>query len=1150
MPDARRRRRWPLALALLLLVGGVLAWLALKPAKPELSDGAAEANARGVGHMERVEFPEAVADFERVVELAPGWLPGRVNLAISLFNQQSKDQKDLNANTVRAQGIFRDVIAADPDNKHAHYCLGMIALFVGRADDAHLHFSAVQRLDPDDSHTNLRMGQTHPDGPNSPAAAKFYERALELDPYLTEARYRLSRCEPFDPAREELLRTEHVKLLQADRFTESRIVYGEMGKYGDVIGRVPGRDAVSQLPAFEAVEGLKVILAPGARWAADADLDPGSRNAARARFGGTAALFDADGDGRPDVFLASAVVEDGRVRDLLLHNDGGDSFTDATAAAGLAGGASWSASAGDFDNDGKPDLATAGPSGVRLLRNAGGRFADVSGDAGFAALQGRYLGLVWLDIDQDGDLDLALCQFADAPGPFDGPRPGGRVRLMENVGVAPAVAPDAPPAGLTVAFRWGEAFDAAAPAQSVACAVATDVDADKDIDLVALPEGGTPVVVQSDRLMRFTRVAPKWATESGRWNGGLVLDANHDARSDLFLIRDGAPPLFLASQGKTDFVAKPTDSPPLRQAVTADLDFDGWPDVVGLGAGGTPVALHNRAGELAVAAGALASAKPGRALAVADLTGDGLLDVLVWGDGGLRLYRNAGTGNKGVLVEPTGFRDKGSNRRTPADGFGTWVMAQAGAHWAGAERATVSAGLGQSLLPTPLGLGRRDRADVLRLRWPDSVIQAELEVPAGPYQVVETNRKGTSCPVLLAWDGTRFGFVTDFLGVAALGECGPDGATRKPRLGESVKIEPGQLAARDGHYEVKIAEPMDELLYLDHLRLDAIDHPAGAAVYPDERFVFDGPRPTEKLLAFPTRHAPSRAADDAGRDLTEVVHARDGRAADAFARRSWLGYAADHALTLDFPDVPPGRWHLVLAGWTDYPYPESIYAATRARIELKPPVLERETAPGVWAKVCDLGFPAGLPRVMTRELPGDFRGGRVRVATNMQVHWDRIELAEARDVSDLGRVTELPVASARLAARGFIREVAAPGGAVSYDDSRTEPVAVTAWAGKLTRLGDVTELLQAADDRLVLCGPGDEITVRFDAKSLPPPPAGWVRSFVLRARGYCKDASVTTRTGGATEPLPFAAMPNYPDFGGVTPPATDAAQWQTRPAGR
>src|SRR5439155_110782 len=84
----------------------------------------------------------------------------------------------------------------------------------------------------------------------------------------------------------------------------------------------------------------------------------------------------------------------------------------------------------------------------------------------------------------------------------------------------------------------------------------------------------------------------------------------------------------------------------------------------------------------------------------------------------------------------------------------------------------------------------------------------------------------------------------------------------------------------------------------------------------------------------------------------------------------------------------------------------------------------------------------------------------------------------------------------------------------------------------------------------VVCGPGDELTVRFDAAGLPGLPAGWRRSFVLRTWGYCKDTSPTTATGGRVGPPPFRGVPNYPDFGPGEPPAADAATWHTRLADR
>jgi len=267
--------------------------------------------------------------------------------------------------------------------------------------------------------------------------------------------------------------------------------------------------------------------------------------------------------------------------------------------------------------------------------------------------------------------------------------------------------------------------------------------------------------------------------------------------------------------------------------------------------------------------------------------------------------------------------------------------------------------------------------------------------------------------------------------------------------------------------------------------------------------------------------------------------------------RSWLGFSEDHSLALDFGDVPAGKnWHLVTAGWTEYPYPESIYAAERAGVPLQFPVLERLAADGkTWEPLGDLGFPAGLPRVMTRPLP-DLKPGpcTLRIRTNMQIYWDQVYLAPAEDVGL--KVHTLDVAKADLANRGFMQLVFPKGRPpLEYDDSKTESVAVTEWKGNLTRAGDVTELLTAADDRFVTFGPGDEITVRFDASKLPPVPGGWERSFVLRSRGYSKDTAPFTALGGNVEPLPFRAMKNYPDFGRAKPPATDAAKWNTRPVG-
>src|SRR5262249_23805348 len=291
----------------------------------------------------------------------------------------------------------------------------------------------------------------------------------------------------------------------------------------------------------------------------------------------------------------------GKVRDLLLRNDGDGTFTDVTAAAGLATPRpSLGAAAGDYDNDGFPDLVVTGAGEQHLFRNKGnGTFEDVSAAAELDQVKGVCLGCGWVDLDQDGDLDLILCRYADTPeaaalfGP-GGPKPGSGIEVFENIGVAPPANPNAPAPALTTAFRKDDRLVRAVPACSPVGFVASDLDADRDVDILVLADGEHPIPIENDRLMRFRRTTPAWAADkTHRWNGGLVPDVNHHERSDLSLVRADGGPVFLLSKGERDFIPGATNSPALKQAVAADVDMDGWPDVVGLTADGKPALLHN-----------------------------------------------------------------------------------------------------------------------------------------------------------------------------------------------------------------------------------------------------------------------------------------------------------------------------------------------------------------------------------------------------------------------------------------------------------------------------------------------------------------------------------------------------------------------------
>ncbi len=1149
--DAPKKSRAWLAIPVLLILAlaAVAIW---KFANTKVQDraAAAAANARGIGYLEQFDakfppddlsgFEMGRREFQEALRLAPGWLPAKINSGLSFMYVGTEADID------RAIPIFREVLVTEPNNPHANFCLGIIHTHRGEYDLANPHFAKVTEADPLDAHAWHYRALTTTNSGDSPEAREFYEKAVKNDPYLANALLNLGgHILTDDPTRKKMLdESQALERNMAGRGAKTKP--GWLGRYGAPIGATFPPPGLTPLPKFEPAE-LAVKLAPNAKW--DATVD-GDAKAMRERFGGVIVRLDYNGDGRLDLLLLSAVTRDGKLGDLLLRNDGG-SFTDVSTDTGLAGFASLGCAVADFDNSGTPDLALTSTTGVRLLRNVVGQFADVTKDAGLDKAAGAFLPAAWIDLDQDGDLDLLL-----------GKKDGG-VLVFLNVGEA-TPGPPGDPKPLSVRFQ---PFDhpAFATPTLVAGFILSDVDADGDVDVVALENANPPVVILNDRLLRFRRGSPIIGEGAG-WTGATTIDVNGDGQSDLAFASHDKKAMVLtttddriATDTKGRFKPLVADLPILLQAQAIDLDHDGRTDIVGLSSDHKPVLVRGE-GTLKTAANPFGDLADLIAVAAGDFDGDCDNDVIGWAPDGLKFLRNAGNGNRGLKVQLTGVR-QAQVARTNRDGLGAKATVLAGTRSTLIENATRSAGLGQSLVPLDFGVGPNTTADALRIAWPDMIPQAEVNLPAcEPRLVRETDRRPDSCPVLFTWDGEKYRYVTDLLGEGTMGELNAAGGTRPPRPEESVKIEADQLKPKDGKYQLKLAEPMNEILYLDSLRLDAVDHPAGVEVYPDERFATAETKPTGKLLAFRTWFAPIGAKDHRGRDITETVKLRDGKFVDGFSRRLWLGLAEEHAVELDFGDrleaaAKDANLYLVLAGWTDYAYPETLFAANQAGAPPLPPVLEKKLGSGPWQPVGEIGFPAGLPRVMTAPVSGlaGAKGLKLRIKTNLHVFWDQIRLGVAEPGEP--KFHSMPVAQATLARRGFAKEIRPKGfGPAAYDDATLERVAYTKWRGKLTKLGDVAELLTTTDDRFAILGPGDEVEVAFNA-ALPPPPTGTVRSFVLRAHGYCKDSAPFTATTGDIHPLPFRAMASYPDGArdrAKAPKGQDEYDrtWNTRPVGR
>jgi tetratricopeptide (TPR) repeat protein len=1166
-----------LALLLVALAVGGIRW----GTRQRETDMAAvhRANNRGIGYMDQFDYSKAIEAFEEAARLAPDWLPGKINLGIALLYQSGRvsgtdphEPGSREQTAQRAINLFEDIRARQSADSwvqpHANFCLGLLHFYSGRSKDARPYFERVTQFDPNDGDAWFQYGRTI-EFDNPEEATRCFHRALEYAPYHKGALYAVAQqIRETDPKKADALLAEFIALDKARAF-DWQLPYREVGKYAQLIGRSSdSKPAVrtGPIPLFEKTS-LTVTLDGGTRWAKTEEL-PELLRAVRQRFGGVIVALDFNGDGKPDLFLLGAVTRNDKLGNLLLRNDGDGRFTDVTTEAGLGRcEVGLGCVAADFNNDGATDLLVTTASGVRLFRNNRKevKFDDVTEEAGLREITGVCLGAAFVDLDQDGDLDLIVCRYADdAAGAMEqfagkGEGKAGSLAVYLNIGEAkPATVSDDPPP-LPPRFRKVKDEEckgllAAGPHVTLAFA---DVDQDRDLDLVLLIDRQPPVFGINDRLLRFRRVGlPEKLAGARAWRGLLALDVNRDERSDLLLLSDTTPVCLLrqdAEPGQYDraFTPATVQSPVLLQAQAIDLDLDGWVDVVGLSEDRKPVLLHNEGGRLIHDATALGVGWPGGLIAVhtADFTGDGNPDLLLWSDGGLELRTNRGNGHRALVIDLYGHRrceGGGDVVRCNLDGFGTWVTAHSAAHVTGLEYVTLSAGLGQSRLPLILGLGKHSHADVVRLRWPDNCWQAEFNIPSNTNtRVEEANRKQISCPILFAWNGQRFEFVTDFLGAGSVGEMLASGGTRPPRPEESVKIEAHQLQPRNGRTMMKIAVPMDEITYLDRLQLLVLDHPREVSVYPDERFC--DPPPSQDLLAFRERVFPAKATTHRGRDVTATLREWDRDTVGDFRKRSWIGFAEEHAIELDFGDrlsqfKLEDRLVLCLAGWTDYAYPESIWAASQAGVTMLAPQLERLDHKGQWQLVAEAGFPAGLPRMMTLDVTGKLTGPscRLRLRTNLHVHWDQIYVApllERRRNEGDGlrertahlRVTPLEVDRATLAPRGCMLEYSPDGKLPTvYDYDRLSPIPATAAKGKWTRFGDVTELLTERDDCFVIFGPGDELDVQFDATKLPPLPEGWTRSFVLRTWGYCKDCAPFTAHGDTVEPLPFHAMKAYP----------------------
>jgi tetratricopeptide (TPR) repeat protein len=760
----------------------------------------------------------------------------------------------------------------------------------------------------------------------------------------------------------------------------------------------------------------------------------------------------------------------------------------------------------DWNNDFRTDLLVVGKGLLFYQQNPDGTFTDVTTKTKLPSdvLQGDYVAALAADVDLDGDLDILLARSKGAP------------LLLRN--------------NFDGTFTAQPIFPEVTDARALAWA---DLDQDGAPDAVILDARGKLHVYANERSGKFK----PWpaALPDGSFIAVTNTDADDDGVLDLVALRADGAILRISDHNKRNSweVAElgrwevPAGTKPGEvRLMTGDLDNNGVPDLIVSGATGGAAWLGSGEGKFE----RLAAAIPPRVSAVADLSGNGRLDLLALDAEGRPVrFRNAG--KKEYHWQTIRFRAAQGNtegdNRINSFGIGGELEFRTGTYVV--KRPVTSP-------VVHFGLGERSRCDVLRIVWPNGSPQIEFGKPVDQTVVAEQRLKG-SCPFLFTWNGERFVFVTDFMWSTPLGmyiNAQDQGGFLQ--TSEWVKIRGDQLVPRDGHYEVRVNANLWETHYFDHLSLRVVDHPADTELFSDERFMLVPSKPVYHLTG-PTRPV-ARALDHRGADVTEIVRAVDGKYLDRAGRGVYQGISNDHWVEVDLgADAPrEGPVWLIANGWM-HPTDSSVNYAIEQGQHVRPQalVLEVPDGKGGWKVARDkIGFPAGKHKTITLRLDGLDGPGvarRFRLRTNMEIYWDALHYATGRD--DAPRTErELAPVVADLHFRGILAMTQVDKSSPELPDYDRVVSTRQVWRdliGYHTRYGDIRELLEKIDDRYAIVTAGDEITLRF---AVPPgPPPGWKRDFVWASDGWVKDGDLNTRFGKTVLPLPAHDMPNY-----TTPP--------------
>lgn len=477
-------------------------------------------------------------------------------------------------------------------------------------------------------------------------------------------------------------------------------------------------------------------------------------------MGGGIALIDADGNGKPDVYLCDGGPI-GRSERFdppcrLFLNQGRGRFLDWTAKAHAPGPSyAMGAAVGDYDGDGKDDLFVTGWRDCRLYRNLGeGRFEDVTEKAGLVSGDWS-TSAAFADLDDDGDLDLYVANYltydpTDAPrcsapdggrdycGPEDFPAESDRLYRNQGNGTFLDISKSA-----GIAPESGRGLGV----------LIADLAGDSKPDIFVSNDGTACHLYENLGNLRFQDVALRVGVAfDGEGNalaamGSAFGDIDGDERPDLLVANFlGRSTVLFRNLGRGFFkdesaafaLAKATRSVLGFGLVLEDFNGDGTLDLFQANGHvldrrrlGVPFAmrstlLRNEGGKRfapETMSGCRWIEKPilGRGVAVGDLDEDGRPDLVV----------NSIDSKAAVLINRSSARNRITLEYDPVRSVAVRVRATIGAKMIARQIVSGGSYLSASEPKIFLGLDRAERVDRLEAVWPDGKRSVWKNVKAG-----------------------------------------------------------------------------------------------------------------------------------------------------------------------------------------------------------------------------------------------------------------------------------------------------------------------------------------------------------------------------------------------------------------------------------